>query len=132
MDVVLYRHLQIYGTVMKSRPPEVKQAMVQRFAQQWLPALAAGVIRSVIDSTFALADAVQAYRSAHGVWRQHRQDPVAARGALSGQGVAPIAQYPALGLPQPAAAGLRHAANMSSSVLYASVFTSIRPSTEWK
>ncbi len=31
--------------------------------------------------------------SAHGVWRQHRQDPVAARGALSGQGVAPITQY---------------------------------------
>lgn len=62
MDVVLYRHLQIFGTVMKSRPPEVKQAMVQRFAQQWLPALAAGVIRPVIDSTFALADAAQAHR----------------------------------------------------------------------
>ena len=62
MDVVLYRHLQIFGTVMKSRPPEVKQAMVQRFARQWLPALAAGVIRPVIDSTFALADAAQAHR----------------------------------------------------------------------
>ena len=62
MDVVLYRHLQIFGTVMKSRPPEVKQAMVQRFAQQWLPALAAGLIRPVIDSTFALADAAQAHR----------------------------------------------------------------------
>ena len=62
MDVVLYRHLQIFGTVMKSRPPEVKQAMVQRFAQQWLQALAAGVIRPVIDSTFALADAAQAHR----------------------------------------------------------------------
>ena len=35
MDVVLYRHLQIFDTVMKSRPPEVKQAMVQRFAEQW-------------------------------------------------------------------------------------------------
>ena len=62
MDVVLYRHLQIFGTVMKSRPPEVKQAMVQPFAQQWLPALAAGVIRPVIDSTCALADAAQAHR----------------------------------------------------------------------
>ena len=62
MDVVLYRHLQIFGAVMKSRPPGVKQAMVQRFAQQWLPALAAGVIRPVIDSTFALADAAQAHR----------------------------------------------------------------------
>ena len=131
MDVVLYRHLQIFGTVMKSRPPEVKQAMVQRFAHQWLPALAkrgdpAGDRQHVCTGRCCTGP------SAHGVWRQHRQDPVAARGALSGQGVAPIAQYPALGPPQPAAAGLRHAANMSSSVLYASVFTSIRPSTEWK
>ena len=131
MDVVLYRHLQIFGTVMKSRPPGVKQAMVQRFAQQWLPGVAkrgdpAGDRQHVCTGRCCTGP------SAHGVWRQHRQDPVAARGALSGQGVAPIAQYPALGPPQSAAAGLRHAANMSSSVLYAWVFTSIRPSTEWK
>ena len=141
VDVVLYRHLLIFGTVMKSRPPEVKQAMVQPFAQQWLPALAAGVIRSVIDSTFALADAVQAYRSAHGVWRQHWQDPVVAPRELSwlrpaphlcGTGLPGPSAWPRLGPPQPAAARLRHAANTSSSVLYASVFTSIRPSTEWK
>lgn len=62
MDVLLYRHLQIFGTVMKSRPPEVKQAMVQRFAQRWLPALAAGAIRPVIDSTYPLAEAAQAHR----------------------------------------------------------------------
>ena len=103
MDVVLYRHLQIFGTVMKSRPPEVKQAMVQRFAQQWLPGLAkrgdpAG------DRQHVCTGRCRAGPSAHGVWRQHRQDPVAARGALSGQGVAPITQYPALGLPQPASA----------------------------
>lgn len=62
MDLLLYRHLQIFGTVMKSRPPEVKQAMVQRFAQRWLDALAAGAIRPVIDSSYALADAAQAHR----------------------------------------------------------------------
>lgn len=62
MDVLLYRHLQIFGTVMKSRPPEVKQAMVQRFAQRWLPALAAGAIRPVIDSRYPLADAAAAHR----------------------------------------------------------------------
>ena len=131
VDVVLYRHLLIFGTVMKSRPPEVKQAMVQRFAQQWLPALA-NRGDPPGDRQHVCTGRCRAGPSAHGVWRQHRQDPVAARGALSGQGVAPIAQYPALGPPQPAGAGLRHAANMSSSVLYASVFTSIRPSTEWK
>ena len=62
MDAVLYRHLQIFGTVMKSRPPEVKQAMVQRFAARWLPALATGTIRPVIDSTYPLADAARAHR----------------------------------------------------------------------
>lgn len=62
MDLLLYRHLQIFGTVMKSRPPEVKQSMVQRFAQRWLPALAAGTVRPVIDSSYALADAAQAHR----------------------------------------------------------------------
>jgi len=62
MDVLLYKHLRIFGTVMKSRPPEVKQAMVQRFAQRWLPALAAGTIRPVIDSTYPLAEAAQAHR----------------------------------------------------------------------
>ncbi|GAB2825997.1 NAD(P)H-quinone oxidoreductase [Comamonas piscis] len=62
MDAVLYRHLQIIGTVMKSRSPDVKQAMVHRFASQWLSALEAGAIRPVIDSTFALADAAQAHR----------------------------------------------------------------------
>ena len=92
MDVVRYRHLQIFGAVMKSRPPEVKQAMVQRFAQQWLPGVAkrgdpAG------DRQHVCTGGRRAGPSAHGVWRQHRQDPVAARGALSGQGVAPIIQY---------------------------------------
>lgn len=62
LDVLLYRHLQIFGTVMKSRPPEVKQAMVQRFAQRWLGALADGTLRPVIDSTYALADAAEAHR----------------------------------------------------------------------
>ncbi len=62
MDVVLYRHLRIFGTVMKSRPPEVKQAMVQRFADRWLPALAAGAIRPVIDRTYPLAEAARAHQ----------------------------------------------------------------------
>ena len=62
MDAVLYRHLQIFGTVMKSRSPEVKQGMVQRFAARWLPALAAGTLRPVIDRSYPLADASEAHR----------------------------------------------------------------------
>ncbi len=62
MDALLYKHLKIFGTVMKSRPPEVKQAMVRRFAQRWLPALAGGAIRAVIDSTYPLEQAAQAHQ----------------------------------------------------------------------
>lgn len=62
MDALLFRHLQIFGSVMKSRQPEVKQAMVQRFAQRWLAALGDGSIRPVIDSRYPLADAAQAHR----------------------------------------------------------------------
>lgn len=62
MDAVLYRHLKIFGTVMKSRPPEVKQGMVQRFAERWLPALADGTLRPVIDRTYPLSDAAQAHQ----------------------------------------------------------------------
>lgn len=62
MDLLLFRHLQIFGTVMKSRPPTVKQAMVQRFAARWLPALADGSIRPVIDSRYPLTQAAQAHR----------------------------------------------------------------------
>jgi putative PIG3 family NAD(P)H quinone oxidoreductase len=62
MDTVLYRHLQIFGTVMKSRPAEVKQAMTRRFAERWLDALANGTLRPVIDSTYPLAEAAQAHR----------------------------------------------------------------------
>lgn len=62
MDALLFRHLQIFGSVMKSRQPEVKQAMVQRFAQRWLAALGDGSIRPVIDSRYPLAQAAQAHR----------------------------------------------------------------------
>lgn len=62
MEKVLYRHLQIMGTVMKSRPAEVKQAMTQRFAHRWLDALAAGSIRPIVDSVFPLAEASNAHR----------------------------------------------------------------------
>lgn len=57
LDRLLYRHLQIIGTVMKSRTQEVKHAMSCRFRERWLPAFAAGTLKPVIDSTFPLAEA---------------------------------------------------------------------------
>jgi putative PIG3 family NAD(P)H quinone oxidoreductase len=59
---LLYRHLQVIGTVMKSRPQHVKQAMTERFRHRWLHAFDDGTLYPVLDRTFALADAAQAHR----------------------------------------------------------------------
>jgi putative PIG3 family NAD(P)H quinone oxidoreductase len=62
LDRLLYRHLQVIGTVMKSRPQSVKQAMTQRFRDRWLQAFDGGTLAPVIDSTFPLAQAAEAHR----------------------------------------------------------------------
>lgn len=62
LDRLLYRHLQIIGTVMKSRAQEVKHAMSCRFRERWLPAFATGALKPVIDSTFPLAEAGAAHK----------------------------------------------------------------------
>jgi NADPH:quinone reductase len=62
LDRLLYRHLQIIGTVMKSRAQDVKHGMSRRFRERWLPAFASGELRPVIDSTFPLAEAGAAQR----------------------------------------------------------------------
>lgn len=62
LDILLYRHLRIIGTVMKSRPQHVKHAMVERFGKAWLDHFAQGAIRPVIDSLYGLEEAPQAHR----------------------------------------------------------------------
>ena len=63
LDDILYRHLQIKGTVMKSRAQEEKHAMVQRFREHWLDRFEGGAsLEPVVDSTFALAHAADAHR----------------------------------------------------------------------
>lgn len=62
LDRLLYRHLQIIGTVMKSRSQSVKQAMTKRFRDRWLHAFDNGTLVPVIDSEFSLADAAEAHR----------------------------------------------------------------------
>jgi putative PIG3 family NAD(P)H quinone oxidoreductase len=57
---LMSRRVSITGLVMRSRAPEEKAEIVRRFRMRWLPLLAAGVIRPVIDSVFpwdAVADA---------------------------------------------------------------------------
>lgn len=57
LDRLLYRHLQIIGTVMKSRPQEVKHAMSRRFKERWLTHFVKDGLTPVIDSVYPLAEA---------------------------------------------------------------------------
>ncbi|WP_115716891.1 NAD(P)H-quinone oxidoreductase [Gallaecimonas mangrovi] len=60
LDRVLYRHLRIMGTVMKSRSQEVKHAMSHRFAKRWLSQFSEDGLYPVIDSVYPLKEAGKA------------------------------------------------------------------------
>ncbi|WMD18967.1 NAD(P)H-quinone oxidoreductase [Achromobacter seleniivolatilans] len=63
LEHILYRHLQIFGTVMKSRPQADKHAMVRRFREHWLDRFAHGAgLAPVVDSVFTLEQAAGAHR----------------------------------------------------------------------
>jgi len=62
LDRVLFRHLRIIGTVMKSRPQDVKHAMVSRFRELWLNHFAEGSLKPIVDCTMPLARAGDAHR----------------------------------------------------------------------
>jgi NADPH:quinone reductase len=57
LDRLLYRHLHIIGTVMKSRTQETKHAMSRRFKEHWLSHFATGALAPVVDSVYPLAEA---------------------------------------------------------------------------
>jgi NADPH2:quinone reductase len=48
---------------MKSRRPDEKRAMVQRFADRMLPLVASGTLRAVVSQVFPLAHVVQAHEA---------------------------------------------------------------------
>lgn len=62
LDRLLYRHLQITGTVMKSRSQDVKHAMSRRFREHWLSSFEKGVLNPVIDSVYPLSEAAAAHQ----------------------------------------------------------------------
>jgi len=51
-DRLVHHHIQIIGTIMKSRSEEAKFAMTRRFSERWLDELKAQVIGPLIDSVF--------------------------------------------------------------------------------
>lgn len=63
LEQLLYRHVQIMGTVMKSRSQPEKHAMIKRFREHWLDRFeGAGSLEPVVDSTFPLSRATDAHR----------------------------------------------------------------------
>lgn len=62
LGLLLHNHLRVIGTVMKSRTPDEKRAMVRRFAHGALPMFAQGRLRPVVGRTFPLAEAAEAHR----------------------------------------------------------------------
>jgi NADPH:quinone reductase-like Zn-dependent oxidoreductase len=62
LDLLLYNHLRIIGTVMKSRSFEEKLAMTNPFRERWLPAFATGQLEPLVDRVFTLAKAAEAHR----------------------------------------------------------------------
>ena len=63
LEHILYRHLQIIGTVMKSRTQPEKHDMIKRFRAHWLDRFeGAGSLEPVVDSTFPLSRAADAHR----------------------------------------------------------------------
>lgn len=63
LEHILYRHLQIIGTVMKSRTQPEKHDMIRRFREHWLDRFdGAASLEPVVDSTFPLSRAADAHR----------------------------------------------------------------------
>ncbi|WDY60475.1 NAD(P)H-quinone oxidoreductase [Pseudomonas sp. PSKL.D1] len=63
LEDILYRHLKIIGTVMKSRTQPEKHAMVGRFRAHWLNRfVGAGGLEPVVDSTIPFERAADAHR----------------------------------------------------------------------
>ena len=62
LEHILYRHLQIIGTVMKSRTQPEKHEMIKRFREHWLERFeGGGSLEPVVDSTFPLSRAADAH-----------------------------------------------------------------------
>jgi len=57
LERLLYRHLKIMGTVMKSRSQDAKHAMSRRFRECWLSRFGTDGLNPVIDSVYPLAEA---------------------------------------------------------------------------
>lgn len=58
---MILRRLQILGSSMRPLPIEGKRAIARRFRERWLPELAAGRLRPIVDRVFPFAEAAAAH-----------------------------------------------------------------------
>lgn len=63
LNLLLHNHLQLVGTVMKSRGVDEKRAMVRRFSEGFLPLFESGGLKPLVDEVFPLERAADAHRS---------------------------------------------------------------------
>ncbi len=62
LGVLLRKRLKIFGSVLRTRSLADKIAVTQRFQERWLPLLASGTLRPIIDRVFPLSQAAEAHR----------------------------------------------------------------------
>ena len=62
LSQLLFKRLQVWGTVLRSRPIEEKLALNAQFKRHVLPHLASGSMKPIVDRTFPLEEAAEAHR----------------------------------------------------------------------
>lgn len=62
LNIVMRNRLQLIGSVLRTRSIDEKIAVTQNFMDRWLPELARGEIRPIIDTVFPLAAASDAHK----------------------------------------------------------------------
>ena len=58
---LMMRRGHLIGTTLRTRPPEEKALLTQTFGRRMLPLLAAGTIAPIVDRSFPLEDAAEAF-----------------------------------------------------------------------
>ena len=62
LSQLLFKRLQVWGTVLRSRPIEEKLALNAQFKRHVLPHLVSGSMKPVVDRSFPLEEVVEAHR----------------------------------------------------------------------
>jgi len=60
---MMVKRQSMIGSVLRSRPPHEKAALIARFAERVMPRFASGELRPIISSIVPLADAADAHRA---------------------------------------------------------------------